>query len=110
MNSRVAGRVIASIAVEVVEHALGSSAAKTLAERDRLVIPSLLARSGAALNWYQEWLEHARGVLRPGGFDGQRLLRAWEETQSASRFFKAPVKQAAMLAAVGRLAAALRLD
>ncbi len=110
VNTRVAGRIVASIVLEVVDHAIGLPASKILSDRDRLVVPAMLARGGAGEASFQEWLERARGVIVPPIYDGSRLLRAWEETQSSVRFFKVSVKQGAMLVALGRLAAALRLD
>jgi len=110
VNTRVAGRIVASIVLEVVDHAVGTPATQVLGDRDRLVIPGLLARAGASEVHFQEWLERARGVIPPPAYDGSRLLRAWEETQSSVRFFKVSVKQGALLVALGRLAAALRLD
>lgn len=110
VNTRIAGKVVASVVIEVVDHAIGPTAAKVMGDRDRLVIPSVLARGGAASMHFQDWLERARGVTRPLTHDASRLLRAWDETQSATRFFKVPVKQGAMMVALGRLASALRLD
>jgi glutamate dehydrogenase/leucine dehydrogenase len=109
VNAWLAGKITAPIVMEVTEHAICPGAAAILEQDDRLVIPSLLARAGGTLALYHEWMERARGAP-PVDFDAARLLRAWSDTQSAMRLFKVSVCQAAMLAAIGRLAVALRLD
>ena len=109
VNAWLAGRITAPIVMEVTEHAIGPGAAAILEQGDRLVIPSLLARAGGTLALYHEWMERARGAP-PVEFDVSRLLRAWSDTQSAMRLFKVSARQAAILAAGGRLVVALRLD
>src|ERR1035438_7310751 len=109
VNAWLAGRITAPIVMEVTEHAIGPGAAAILEQGDRLVIPSLLARAGGTLALYHEWMERARGAP-PVEVDVSRFLRAGPDTDSAMRFFKVSARQAAILAAVGRLVVALRLD
>jgi glutamate dehydrogenase/leucine dehydrogenase len=109
VNAWLAGKIAASIVMEVEAHAVGSGAAAILEQRDRMVIPALLARAGGTLALYHQWMERARGAP-PVNLDCARLLRAWAETQSAMRLFRVSVRQGAMLAAIGRLAVALRLE
>ncbi len=109
VNAWLAGKIAAPIVMEVAERAICPGAAAVLEQGNRLVIPSLLARAGGTLALYHEWMERSRGA-EPVEFDTSRLLRAWADTQAAMRLFKVSVRQGAMLAAIGRLTVALRLD
>jgi glutamate dehydrogenase/leucine dehydrogenase len=109
VNSRVAAKIQAGIVIEIAPHAIYAPAAKVLDEQDRLVIPSLLALGGASLAFFQEWMERARGATLCT-FDGQRLIHAWEDGRSQAQHFKVPLRQGLMIAAISKVAAAVRLN
>lgn len=109
VNLRVAMKIQAPIVIEVAEQAICPPAAKVLDDQDRLVIPSLLARGGASVAFFQEWMERARGAT-PCTFDGSRIIHAWENSRSQAQHFKVPLRLGVMIAAVGRVAAAVRLN
>jgi len=108
-----AARIYAPLVVEAVEDAITPAAAEMLEERGTIVVPALLASAGAAAAAYLEWslnLGH-EGFLVDGVNENIRLRMeaAYGEAQRVARRYSVSLYRGALLTAVEKVAAALRL-
>ena len=108
-----AGRIRASLVIEGVADAITRTAEQMLEERGAMVVPALLAGAGATAAAYLEWslnLGH-EGFLLDGVEENIRLRMegAYREARRAAQNYKVNLRRGALLAAVEKVAAALRL-
>jgi len=108
-----AGRIRASLVIEGVAGAITRAAEQMLEERGAMVVPALLAGAGATAAAYLEWslnLGH-EGFLLDGVEENIRLRMeaAYREARRAAKDYKVSLRRGALLAAVEKVAAALRL-
>jgi glutamate dehydrogenase (NAD(P)+) len=108
-----AARIRASLMIEVVEGAITLAAERVLEERGAIVVPALLAGAGVTAAAYLEWslnLGHEAFLL-----DGveenirQRTQAAFRQARRAAQCYNTKLRRGALLAAVEKVAAALRL-
>ncbi|HYN16204.1 MAG TPA: Glu/Leu/Phe/Val dehydrogenase [Terriglobales bacterium] len=108
-----AAHIRASLVIEAVEGAITGAAEQALDERGAIVVPALLAGAGATAAAYLEWslnLGH-EGFLLDGVEENIRLRMeaAYREARRAAQRYKVNLRRGALLAAVEKVAAALRL-
>jgi len=108
-----AARIRAPLVVEAVEGAITHTAGQILEERGLVAIPAILAGAGATAAAYLEWslnLGH-EGFLLDGVEENIRLRieGAYREARRAAQRYKVNLRRGALLAAVEKVAAALRL-
>ena len=98
---------------EAVAGAITRAAGQALEQRGTIVIPALLAGAGATAAAYLEWsrnLGHENFLL-----DGveehirQRIQAAYHKARRAAQRYNVNLRRGALLAAVEKVAAALRL-
>jgi glutamate dehydrogenase/leucine dehydrogenase len=106
-----AAHVRAALVVEAVEGAITHTATPILEEHG-VIVPALLASAGATAAAYLEWslnLGH-EGFLLDSVEENIRLRikAAYADARQTAQRYKTPLRQAALLAALERVAAALR--
>jgi len=108
-----AARIRASLVMEVAEGAITPAAEQALEERGAMVVPALLAGAGATAAAYLEWSLNVghEGFLLDGVEENIRLRTeaAYQEARRAARRYSVNLRRGALLAAVEKVAAALRL-
>jgi glutamate dehydrogenase (NAD(P)+) len=108
-----AARIRAPLVIEATEGAITQAAEQILEEGGALTVPALLAGAGATAAAYLEWslnLGH-EGFLLDGVEENIRLRieAAYHEARRAAQRYHASLRRGALLAAVEKVAAALRL-
>jgi glutamate dehydrogenase/leucine dehydrogenase len=108
-----AARIRAPLVIEAVEGAITHAAEQILEEGGAIAVPALLAGAGATAAAYLEWslnLGH-EGFLLDGVEENIRLRieGAYHEAQRAAQRYHANLRRGALLAAVEKVAATLRL-
>ena len=103
----------APLVIEGVEGAITRPAAQILDQHGVGVIPALVGGAGAAAAAYLEWrlnLGH-EGFLLDGVEENirQRIAIAYREARRAAQLYRVNLRRGALLAAVEKVAAALRL-
>ena len=106
-------RIHAPLVVEAVEDAITRAANEILEEHGVTVVPALLAGSGAVAAAYLEWsrnLQH-EGFLLDGVEENIRLRMeaAYGEAHRAAQQYHVSLRRGALIAAIEKVAAALRL-
>jgi len=106
-------RIHAPLVVEAVEDAITRAANEILEEHGVTVVPALLAGAGATAAAYLEWsrnLQH-EGFLLDGVEENIRLRMeaAYGEAHRAAQRYHVSLRRGALIAAVEKVAAALRL-
>ena len=108
-----AGRVRAPLLIEGVEGAITRAAEQMLEHRGAVVVPALLAGAGAAAAAVLEWSSNlGRENFLLDGVDEhirQRIEAAWREAGRAADQYQVSLRRGALLAALGKISAALRL-
>jgi glutamate dehydrogenase (NAD(P)+) len=103
----------APLVIEAVEGAITHAAARMLEERRVVVVPALLAGAGATAAAYLEWSLNRghEGFLLDGLEENirRRMDAAYREARSAALRYNTGLRRGALLAAVEKVAAALRL-
>ncbi len=108
-----AARIRAPLVIEAVAGAITRTAEQILQEHGAVAVPALLAGAGATAAAYLEWslnLGHENFLL-----DGveehirQRIQAAYHEARRAAQRYHVNLRRGALLAAVEKVAAALRL-
>jgi len=108
-----AAHIRAPLVIEAVEGAITHAAAQMLEERGVIVVPALLAGAGATAAAYLEWslnLGH-EGFLLDGLEENirRRMDAAYCEARRAAQRYNTGLRRGALLAAVEKVAQALRL-
>ncbi len=108
-----ADRVQSRIVVEMVPGAVSATAERMLTGRGATIVPSLLGSAARTAAWASEW-EHGMRFAIPVAEEVEtvvrcRVLRALQAALACSDKYRAGLRVGAELAAVGRIAAALRL-
>jgi len=108
-----AAHIGAPLVVGAVEEAITPPAAQILEEHGVIVVPAILAGGGATAAAYLEWslnLGH-EGFLLDGVEENIRLRMqaAYHEARRAAQRYNVSLRRGALLAAVEKVAAALRL-
>ncbi len=108
-----AARIRAALVIEAAEGAITQAAEQMLEERGAIAVPALVAGAGATAAAYLEWslnLGH-EGFLLDGVEENIRLRieAAYREARQAAQRYKTNLRRGALLAAVEKVAAALRL-
>jgi len=108
-----AAHIRAPLVIEAVEGAITSAAEQILEERHTMVVPALVAGAGATAAAYLEWSLNVghEGFLLDGVEENIRLRMeaAYHDARRAAQRYNVNLRRGAMLAAVEKLAAALRL-
>ena len=108
-----AGHVRASLVIEAAADAITHAAERTLQEQGARVVPAILAGAGATAAAYLEWslnLGHENFLL--DGVEENIRLRieaAYREARRTAQRYEVSLRRGALLAAVEKVAAALRL-
>jgi glutamate dehydrogenase/leucine dehydrogenase len=108
-----AARIHAPVVLEAVEGSITRAAEQALQERGVIAVPAIVAGAGATAAAYLEWslnLGH-EGFLIDGVEENirQRMQAAYHAARRAAQRYHTNLRQGALLAAVERVAAALRL-
>jgi glutamate dehydrogenase/leucine dehydrogenase len=112
VNRQNAAHLRAPLLIEAIHGAVTKGADEVLEHHNVVVLPSILAGAGAAAAAYVEWSRNlGRDFLLDGVEDHIRLLmqNAYRDAREAAQLHETGMRQATMLLAVERLAAALRL-
>jgi len=108
-----AAHIRAPLVVEAVEDAITPSAAQLLEKRGTIVVPAILAGAGATAAAYLEWSLNVghEGFLLDGVEENIRLRMeaAYREARRAAQRDSISLRRGALVAAVEKVAAALRL-
>ena len=108
-----AAHIRAPLVIEAAEGAITPAAVRILDERGVVVVPAILAGAGATAAAYLEWnlnLGHEGSLL--DGVEGNIRLRmqtAYREARRAAQRYNVNLRRGALLAAIEKVAAALRL-
>jgi len=113
VSAATAPHIHAPLVIEAVAGAVTHAAARILEERDVSVVPALLGGAGATAAAYLEWslnLGH-EGFLLDGVEENIRLRikAAYSEARRAAQRHSVTLRRGALLAAVEKVAQALRL-
>jgi glutamate dehydrogenase (NAD(P)+) len=108
-----APRVCAPLVIEAVAGAITNAAKKILEEHGTVTVPALLAGAGATAAAYLEWsLNLGRENFLLDGVEEhirQRIRGAYQKARRAAERYNVNLQRGALLAAVEKIAAALRL-
>jgi glutamate dehydrogenase/leucine dehydrogenase len=108
-----AAHIHAQLVLEGVEGALTHLAERMLDERGVIVVPALLSGAGATAAAYLEWsLNLGHEVFLLDGVEEnirQRMEAAHREARSTAQRYQVNLRRGALLAAIEKVAAALRL-
>ena len=103
----------AKLVVEAANGPISSNADRILAERGVTVVPDILATGGGAIVNYFEWVQNRAGYSWPLERVQKRMARmlsaAWSEVLAVAREEKLPLRTAAHMVAVRRVAGADRV-
>lgn len=113
IHSRNIGNVHPKLVVEGAHGAITANADRVLRERGTPVVPDLLARGGDTVAGYFEWVQNRMGFAWREGDVLRRLERtigeAWDRVVEAHEQRDVPLRAAAHIVAVTRVAGADRL-
>lgn len=113
VNRKVAPLMQARLVVEAAHGSITANADRILAERGVTVVPDILATGGGAIVNYFEWVQNRAGYSWPLERVQKRMARmlddAWEEMESIANEQKVPLRTAAHMSAVRRVAQADRV-
>ncbi len=113
VNAGNAARLQAPLVVEVAEGAVTRAGEKALEARQVVVVPDLLANAGSVLASYLEWKQNV--TFAPFGPEEiekelyRRTTQAYRAVHDCARKYGISLRRAALLLAVDRVGAALRL-
>jgi glutamate dehydrogenase (NAD(P)+) len=113
VHSRNVASIRPKLVVEGAHGAISANADRVLRERGTPVVPDLLARGGDTVAGYFEWVQNRMGFAWREGDVLRRLERfiadAWERVLEVHEQRKVPLRTAAHIVAVTRVAGADRL-
>jgi glutamate dehydrogenase (NAD(P)+) len=113
VNRKVAPHVQAKLVIEAAHGSITANANKILEERGITVVPDLLATGGGAIVNYFEWVQNRAGYAWPLERVQKRMARmlenAWTDMALIASDEKVPLRTAAHMLAVKRVAQADRV-
>ena len=105
--------VHADIIIEAANHPLTAEADESLTQRGTLIVPDILANAGGVIVSYFEWTQNIQQFRweekRVNGELAARITQAYRAVSDLSRERRIPMRRAAYLLAVERVAEAITL-
>jgi glutamate dehydrogenase/leucine dehydrogenase len=105
--------VRADIVIEAANHPLTAEADEALAQRGTLIVPDILANAGGVIVSYFEWTQNIQQFSweekRVNSELSRMIIAAYRSVSDLSRERRIPMRRAAYLISVERVAEAIRL-
>ncbi len=105
--------VLADIIIEGANHPLTAEADEALAQRGTLIVPDILANAGGVIVSYFEWTQNIQqfswAEKRVNSELSRMITEAYRSVSDLSRERRIPMRRAAYLISVERVAEAIRL-